>query len=669
MTRLSRLAAATALSSSLAVPLAAFAQQTAAPPPPAAAPAARRPATPGPAIAPAPGSEPNAAPAAAPGADAAAAAPATADPPARAGRIARLAGTVSFHGPGADHWEAATLNFPVTDGDALWTEPNATAAMDVAGSRLTLAGGTELDVEKLDATTLTLTAPQGEVYLRLADLAPNETFTLVTPRGTVSIAQAGRYEVAAGDQSAPTTVTVLDGQAQVAAEGVNLTVQPGQTATVTGDHTFQGSVGAQKVDAFLAVIEKQPVPSQAALPPAVQAMPGAEDSEPGRQLAAVARLRQRLVSAGRRRLGAVPRRPLGLRGALGLDLGRRRRVGLRAVPLRALGGDREPLGLGAGVRGARLGGAGRLLCRPGLCAGAGELRRLRRGRGHRHRLRRLGRLVPAGLGRAVPSGADGGGRGYLEGINRGYVRDVSIVHTNITINNFANRHATTVVPAGVMTGSRPVAAAAHTATAQQLASMHPVATSPVRPAATTAGVTPAVAHSMGLPAAPAGAGAKAAPGPAIAAGAGAHAATPGLAAGPHAAGAHAAGAPGPAITPHAAGTAPTPALRSATPAAGATTHATTPAAGTAHATTPSGGTPHTTTPQVGHPTPQVGHPTPQVSHPTPQVSHPTPQVHSAPAPQPHAAPQVHAPAPHTRAAPPQHAPAPHQNNCKPGQKC
>ena len=47
----------------------------------------------------------------------------------------------------------------------------------------------------------------------------------------------------------------------------------------------------------------------------------------------------------RSRLGALPLRPLGLGAALGLDLGRRRALGLRAVPLRPLGALARPLGL------------------------------------------------------------------------------------------------------------------------------------------------------------------------------------------------------------------------------------------------------------------------------------------------------------------------------------
>ena len=77
------------------------------------------------------------------------------------------------------------------------------------------------------------------------------------------------------------------------------------------------------------------------------------------------------AALGAGRLGALPHRPLVLRAAVGLDLGRRAAVGLRALPLRPLGEPQQPLVLGAAA--ARRAA--------GLCAGAGRLRR-------RHRARR-----------------------------------------------------------------------------------------------------------------------------------------------------------------------------------------------------------------------------------------------------------------------------------------
>ena len=87
------------------------------------------------------------------------------DPPARVGRLARTVGTVSFHAADETQWVAATLNYPVTSGNAFWTEPTATADIEVGATRVTMDQSTEFDVDTLDDTTLAATLAQGAVFL------------------------------------------------------------------------------------------------------------------------------------------------------------------------------------------------------------------------------------------------------------------------------------------------------------------------------------------------------------------------------------------------------------------------------------------------------------------------------------------------------------------------
>ncbi len=207
-------------------------------------------------------------------------APSQGDPPARVGRLALITGTVSFRTADADHWDPATANYPLTSGNSIWTEPQANADIEVGPSRLTLDGATEFDFDRLDDHELAGTLPQGRLYLRLRDPAPGDTLTLRTPRGTVSIAAAGRYLVIAGDATAPTQVTTVEGTAQVYAEGLSLTVGAGQTATINGGEPFAGSIGPRVADPFLdAQIARERPPRVAAAmapPPAVVQMTGSE---------------------------------------------------------------------------------------------------------------------------------------------------------------------------------------------------------------------------------------------------------------------------------------------------------------------------------------------------------------------------------------------------------
>jgi hypothetical protein len=202
------------------------------------------------------------------------------DPPALVGRVATIEGTVSYHAASETEWSPAVLNAPVTNGDGYWTQPQATAEIEVGASSLWLDSSTELDIATLDGTALTASQPQGELYVHLRSLQPGESYTIETPRGSVTMAAGGRYEIDAGDTQDPTTVTVLDGTAQVSAEGVSLQVQANQTATVTGDGTFQGSVGPLVQDPFLSAMqqrERPAAPQGVAAPPVVAQMTGGED--------------------------------------------------------------------------------------------------------------------------------------------------------------------------------------------------------------------------------------------------------------------------------------------------------------------------------------------------------------------------------------------------------
>ena len=74
------------------------------------------------------------------------------DPPGRVGRLAFVQGTVSFHDNEQTDWAPALVNTPVTSGDAIWTEPNARSEISLAGTRIRMAGATQLDMLAVDDT-------------------------------------------------------------------------------------------------------------------------------------------------------------------------------------------------------------------------------------------------------------------------------------------------------------------------------------------------------------------------------------------------------------------------------------------------------------------------------------------------------------------------------------
>jgi hypothetical protein len=192
------------------------------------------------------------------------------DPPALVGRVANIAGTVSFHTDDQTEWVPATLNYPVTSGGTFWTEPGAHAELEVGVSRLVLDQSTELGIDTLTEQSTVLTLDQGGVFLWVRDMAPGDTTVVRTPRGQLTIAQPGHYVVLAGDTDHPTQITVLDGAGQLDGAGATTQLRAGQTVSITGADPYQIAVGPQQVPQFAAAEmarEHPPALAAAAAPP------------------------------------------------------------------------------------------------------------------------------------------------------------------------------------------------------------------------------------------------------------------------------------------------------------------------------------------------------------------------------------------------------------------
>ncbi|WP_205880465.1 DUF6600 domain-containing protein, partial [Lichenicoccus roseus] len=192
-------------------------------------------------------------------------------------RLARLDGTVSTHGPGGTQWTPAILNFPLTSGDALWTEPPAQADVEIGQDLLTLAAHTELDLDTLDNLNAVAGEPQGALFVDLRGVQPGETWTFNTPRGAVQIAADGQYEILAGDAATATRVVIVRGAAQFTSGALVLRGGAGQMLVASGNDTLQGDVEALGTpDAFLAAMLARTDPSPLPIPQAAIGMTGAD---------------------------------------------------------------------------------------------------------------------------------------------------------------------------------------------------------------------------------------------------------------------------------------------------------------------------------------------------------------------------------------------------------
>src|SRR5690348_9597088 len=72
------------------------------------------------------------------------------DPPARVGRLNYIGGSVSFRPATVEDWAAATLNYPVYEGDHLWADRDARAELHIGSTALRMGSETALAVLRLD---------------------------------------------------------------------------------------------------------------------------------------------------------------------------------------------------------------------------------------------------------------------------------------------------------------------------------------------------------------------------------------------------------------------------------------------------------------------------------------------------------------------------------------
>ncbi|MBN8930203.1 MAG: hypothetical protein BGO51_14195 [Rhodospirillales bacterium 69-11] len=438
----------------------------------------------------------------------------SADPPARVGRLAALSGTVSTHGAQDTSWSAGFVNEPVAAGTGLWTPPDAQATLELGSGRLAMAGGTGLDLTGLDDAGLRATLSQGEVYLRVARLGPNETWQIETPRGQVTLQAPGRYVVVAGTTDSPTLVTALEGTAAVSAPGVDLGVRARETAEIDGTDPFQATVGPAQQDAFATAMlarERPPSPPAVPPPPVVAAMPGGADLSGYGTWAAAPEYGT--VWYPQVVAGWVPYRD-----------GRWAYM----APWGWTWVDAAPWGFAPFHYGRWVQIDSRWAWVPAAVASAPTATPVYAPALVSFFAVGTGAAVGAGLGAALATGAIGWYplapheeyRPWYPASPR-YVHAVNVSTrvtnvTNITNVTVINRGAATVVPANAMLDSRPVRGLVRPITPQALAAARPiVGQQPLRPTLATVGVTPSVARRMDLRPVPGAPVPRAIPGPMI----------------------------------------------------------------------------------------------------------------------------------------------------------
>ena len=172
------------------------------------------------------------------------------EPPARVGRVSFVSGQLGFHLAGETAWSKAAVNYPVATGGSFWTDPKSRAELRIGSRAIGLSGDTELDVSKLDQQVMQLALPQGRIDLRVRTLLEGESIEIDLPRGAVWLLQPGVYDIDSGTPDQPERIAVFEGSARFVGGTVDVAINAGDAAVISGTQTLTASTERAAPDDF-----------------------------------------------------------------------------------------------------------------------------------------------------------------------------------------------------------------------------------------------------------------------------------------------------------------------------------------------------------------------------------------------------------------------------------
>jgi hypothetical protein len=117
------------------------------------------------------------------------------DPPAQAGRLSYITGSVSIQQAGSSDWGQAYPNLPLGPGDRVVTNADGRAEIQVGQTFVRV--GADADVTLIDSTPLGITfgVGQGSIHVRINGLWDGQSVYANTPNGSVTASRVGQFRV------------------------------------------------------------------------------------------------------------------------------------------------------------------------------------------------------------------------------------------------------------------------------------------------------------------------------------------------------------------------------------------------------------------------------------------------------------------------------------------
>lgn len=156
------------------------------------------------------------------------------DPPARAGRISVIEGSVSFQPGGEGDWLDAVRNRPLTVGDNLWVDRDSRAEIQIGGTSIRLGPQTSVTFLDLGNNVTQLRLSLGSVYFRVRRFDRDDAFEVDTPNLAFNVSRAGAFRIDTNENGDQTIATVYRGSAEITGSGNSYRLDEGQEGTFSG---------------------------------------------------------------------------------------------------------------------------------------------------------------------------------------------------------------------------------------------------------------------------------------------------------------------------------------------------------------------------------------------------------------------------------------------------
>lgn len=173
------------------------------------------------------------------------------DPPGRVGRLSYVQGSVSFRPAGEEEWVGVVPNRPITTGDMIWADADSRAEVRIGSATIRMNSSTGFSFLNLDDRIVQIQLSEGTLSVHVRRLEQDEIYEVDTPNQAFSIQRAGLYRFEADPDGNSTSVTVRAGEGEATGGGQIFAVHSGQTATFTGtDSLYADVVDAGEADEF-----------------------------------------------------------------------------------------------------------------------------------------------------------------------------------------------------------------------------------------------------------------------------------------------------------------------------------------------------------------------------------------------------------------------------------